>query len=505
MSVSDPGPNPLRPYYHPPSTSAIHPEPVANASSRPQPTFNFPNIDYAEYLPDSSPSVSESIKDLIDKAIWRYSSVLIAQPFEVAKTILQVYVAEDSDSSSGATVPATFKSTKLDSPNASPNSSEDEPDFFTSSKVRAGSFSPSPPRGRSGRPTPSRHVTDRSGYIPPSSTSTSSESRLHLKNAHSLLDALSTMTSSSGLPCIWKAANTTFVYSILLRTLETFLQSILSAVLGLSDTDFPSTPYDPSSTAVPSILTTTSPATTLLVTTVSTACTHLLLLPIDTARTRLILTPLSSPPRTLYRTLRTLSSLFPMHLLPIAVLHSALPSLISTSTPLALKSYLTLDPILNPLSYSIATFASAILELGVKYPLETVLRRAQIATFTSPALFASNLRSSAASSAQQRPVETIVPTSRTYRGVIPTMWTIIHEEGSSPVSVPTKTTGKASLQKRRNGQGIEGLYRGWRVGMWGLVGVWGAGLMGGLGATASSEATAAGAAGGGGHGHGGKF
>lgn len=37
-----------------------------------------------------------------------------------------------------------------------------------------------------------------------------------------------------------------------------------------------------------------------------------------------------------------------------------------------------------------------------------------------------------------------------------------------------------SPRRVRKGQGIEGLYRGWRVGMWGLVGVWGASYIGGM-------------------------
>ena len=55
-----------------------------------------------------------------------------------------------------------------------------------------------------------------------------------------------------------------------------------------------------------------------------------------------------------------------------------------------------------------------------------------------------------------------------------------------------------SKKKRRKGQGIEGLYRGCRVGMWGLIGVWGAGWMGGM---ATGSIDAAGEAGG----HAGKF
>jgi mitochondrial fusion and transport protein UGO1 len=40
---------------------------------------------------------------------------------------------------------------------------------------------------------------------------------------------------------------------------------------------------------------------------------------------------------------------------------------------------------------------------------------------------------------------------------------------------------------------VEGLYRGWRLGLWSLVGVWGAGFIGGLqgGAEPATEGVAA--------------
>lgn len=52
--------------------------------------------------------------------------------------------------------------------------------------------------------------------------------------------------------------------------------------------------------------------------------------------------------------------------------------------------------------------------------------------------------------------------------------------GASAVKVTSAT--KAKGEKRKKGQGVEGLFRGWRVGMWGLVGVWGAATLGGVGA-----------------------
>lgn len=72
-----------------------------------------------------------------------------------------------------------------------------------------------------------------------------------------------------------------------------------------------------------------------------------------------------------------------------------------------------------------------------------------------------------------------------YKGVLGTMWSIVREEGTSFPEAGLATGGIRSLKKGkkivRKGQGIEGLWRGWRVGMWGLAGVWGARAMSGNG------------------------
>lgn len=65
-----------------------------------------------------------------------------------------------------------------------------------------------------------------------------------------------------------------------------------------------------------------------------------------------------------------------------------------------------------------------------------------------------------------------------YNGVFGTMWAIAREEGVREEVSGAKKGRKAKVS-RRSGQGVEGLWRGWRVGMWGLVGVWGSGLFSG--------------------------
>lgn len=111
--------NPLRPYYRPP-TIEQQAEPVSIPSSNPFSGGNsydvasgakyaskakhmLNDLDYKGLVGEPSPSVVESARELVDELIWKYLSVLIGQPFEVAKMILQ---ARDQDEKAAVTVAA---------------------------------------------------------------------------------------------------------------------------------------------------------------------------------------------------------------------------------------------------------------------------------------------------------------------------------------------------------------------------------------------------------------
>lgn len=146
MSSTREGVNPLRPYYIPPSigekVGALPPQPnpfsTGNTTATPT-TPNkyasrardiFPDIDYKDHLDDLSPSAVQSVKQFIDELLWKYTSVLMSQPFEVAKTILQVRIQDDLGNlniseavkaprkpSPGLMSPTSLGSPDLDSPN----------------------------------------------------------------------------------------------------------------------------------------------------------------------------------------------------------------------------------------------------------------------------------------------------------------------------------------------------------------------------------------------------
>lgn len=102
MTTSRDAPNPLRPYYVPPSIG-LAPNAAPNTTSAAGPSRGsigssardiFSEFDYGGPLFDSdTPSVADMAKKILDQALWKYTSVLFAQPFDVAKTILQVRLA----------------------------------------------------------------------------------------------------------------------------------------------------------------------------------------------------------------------------------------------------------------------------------------------------------------------------------------------------------------------------------------------------------------------------
>lgn len=211
--------------------------------------------------------------------------------------------------------------------------------------------------------------------------------------------------------------------------LESWLLSFVSAVCYLPDP------------AMFDVLDSPQPMGSLLATLAASCLSSLLLAPLDLARIRTIMTPLDRAPYSIMGALNTLPSfLCPAPVIVPTILHSVLPSLASISTPMLLRSVfgLAVDPFSQPLAYNVVSFVSAVLQLSVKLPLETVLRTAQLSICPNDPM--------------------VVPT-RKYSGVAGTVW--------------------ASLTQERNDRwGCESLYRGWKVGLWGIISVWSLQLLG---------------------------
>lgn len=569
LPISRDAPNPLRPYYIPPSIG-LPPElppqtsnassagmasgsppysagPGLRSSSLSKPSFGsqardmLSDLDYDSYFPgssSSSPTVAEHAKKLLDQALWNYTSVLLAQPFEVAKTLLQIHEARGHlapglrvngddwrGSESSRSRPASVASAKYaEYPSDEDESDDDAPGYFTSTAptshrqpqhhLHGGHRSPSGSRSRSPSPRKrhQRNVHSRSRSATPTRPPQAPARKLDLKRADSLLEVIAQLWQKESAWGVWKGTNCTFIYHFLLKTTESWFRSALSALLNIPDPG--SMGASASSFGGLDIIESPSPLMSLGVAVAATAIAATILAPLDLIRTRLIVTPISSAPRSIYPCLSLLPSIsISSNLLPATLLHACVPTLVSSSTPLVLRSTLSIDPIVTPTAYSFSTFLASTAELFLRLPLETVLRRGQVAVLQDnenrrlaaeyrqePARasasnsYFSGYESQYSEPVLKKPVEdsslrrfhTIIDPGP-YRGVLGTIWFVVREEGVTTVG-PTASKA-ASAQKMgfqrpvrtRKGQGVHGLWRGWRVGVWGLIGIWGAAAMGGGG------------------------
>lgn len=241
--------NPLRPYYIPPKIGELPDptsSPAANSFSRGNAAGDgyaskardlFPDLDYKDYINEPSSSAVEAIKDLIDELLWKYTSVLMAQPFEVAKTILQVRShAESADATSPAGTPlatptategryAGYNNSASIYDYADSDSDADEPAYFTSNVPGTPTPSQSQ-RGRRTRQEPSRPAL-KNAAVPPY--------QLNLRLPDSVTEVLGQLWHKEGAWGVWKGSNATFLYTMLMSVLENWSRSALSALFNVPD------------------------------------------------------------------------------------------------------------------------------------------------------------------------------------------------------------------------------------------------------------------------------
>lgn len=233
-------------------------------------------------------------------------------------------------------------------------------------------------------------------------------------------DVIGALQSRDGFRGLWRGVNTTFIMDAMQLTLEAWLSGFFSSLSGVPDPHF----LDITHSATPGASLATAVAASVV--------TAVVLSPLSIIRTRMVTTTFETNPRSVRTSLKELDSLVcPSEVFLPTVLFSSATSVLSKSTSYILQHILGVDPSSSPLWYSMLSFISNVLQVGVKLPLETLVRRAHL----------SYLKLSS---------ESLLIKPMKYEGVFGTMWSIL--------------SGRV---------GIETLYRGWRVSMLGVISEWG--------------------------------
>ncbi|EQL00109.1 Mitochondrial carrier domain protein [Ophiocordyceps sinensis CO18] len=456
--------NPLRPYHKPPTMGDGNAAPTAGLARH-----VFADIDYKDYIGESS--MGQTMKELVDELMWKYASVLMAQPFEVAKTILQ---AKDQGDNAASAPPMktharwgqTSSSRGISAHDNQDSDSEgDEMSYFTSTAPET----PTPSsRGRAAR---ARHAASPTPSPQRRKQAVTPEHYLQLGRPDSVLEVIGQLWQKDGVWGVWKGSNATFLYTVLKSLLENWSRSFLSAILNVPDLGVKedidrlvdiASPY---------------PWASLFVAGTAAVATGLLLSPLDLVRTRLIMTPGNSGQRRTLPSLRSLPSyLCPSSIAMPTILNSLIHPLLTLSTPLLLRTRFMIDSQVSPMTFSVTKFCASSAAILIKLPIETVLRRGQMAVLADQAYVG-------AFGAKGQSIETIVPVGR-YHGIFGTLYHIASEEGTREVPPKQATAKRGRVGARalqpthKKGQGLQGLWRGWKGNWWGLVGLWTASVVG---------------------------
>ncbi|CCG83140.1 Mitochondrial fusion and transport protein Ugo1 [Taphrina deformans PYCC 5710] len=365
--------DPIGPSVHRPYYT---PKPTSYLSGRIEPLDgqNSSDLPY-DFIDNPSLPSREAVSAFAQAQIIEYIGICIAQPFENAKILLQCQLIPKG-------LPRHAADAEVE------DDEEADPDYFSEETSHA--------------PT-ERRTTDRLGYIPQNEGDepTRPPWQIAPKYPPTLGKVMDAVWTTEGLLGSLKSTNLSFMYHILQEILEGQFSGILSALFSIPD---------------PILALESSDTSSLAVTVVSAGLAAILLAPLDIARTKIILTPISEPRGIIY-TLRSL----PSRLCPPSLV---LPTLLERIVPAVLQH--ALQSLFEPIS--------GLIQLFLRLPLETVLRRAQVSY--SP------------------PRKSIVHLGA-YNGIFGTPLWITSQEGD----------------------GAFGLYRGWKAGLYGVVGVWSLGLV----------------------------
>lgn len=278
-------------------------------------------------------------------------------------------------------------------------------------------------------------------------------------------DIIAAIHGRDGLRGIWRAVNTSFIIDAFQVTIEAWLSGFYSSLSGVPDPHFLDVAYSPTPGA--SLLTAVAAATT----------TAVILAPLSIIRTRLVTTTLATDPRSVRTSIGRLESwTCPLEVLFPTVLYASVTSLVRKSAGYVIHIVFGVDKIVSPVVHGLLTLAGTMLEVGVKLPLETMVRRAHMlylmgsktigvtestGGMTEAGEGSETPRDSEATRSKKRSKrrdsgklqvhpEDLIVKPVAYNGVFSTVWSVVSGQ-----------------------EAVATLYRGWRVSVLGVLSEWG--------------------------------
>ncbi|KAI0462414.1 hypothetical protein LJB42_003906 [Komagataella kurtzmanii] len=392
-------------------------------------------------------SVKELLTSVLKNFIKKYLRNLISQPFEVARLLLQVGVFPKHDVSNKEhkVVTTDFQSSDDEDIEYLIPADTSQSSFESSNNLQ-GSISVKP-KSRSHRRFSSIETAPPTIEV----VSVDEECSKYKLNPFSLntLDVISSLFTQDGVKGMFRALNTTFIYNTLFATIEAWISGFISPLLSIPD------PY------FVDVIHSSDPSKALVLILAASVVTAVILQPIELINVRFMVTPTNKPETN--RSFRSQISqysprdfLCPWSLLLPTINHSLASNGLKRYIPYLLFTQFNMDIYNSPVMYPLITLVTNSIELFIRLPVETLLRRAQLNYLLNNPNCNKTLR--------LQHNELSVPFGG-YYGYFSTLYYVY--TGSKP------SFDKVSVTELNNiNRGLESIFRGWKVGLLHVLSNW---------------------------------
>lgn len=427
------------------------------------------DLEFQEYFDFNN--LSELLKNLVWNFCKNYCKVVVSQPLEMVRLVLQVGTFEfpkDTQKKSKPYSRLLQDSKELDTPLETDisDNSDAEVDYFQS-------------------PDKSIHIVKEK----PSAKSTTkvrkqrSSNKIRNKNkiqpaSKHTIDIMSSLVSKDGPFSLFRGINAAFIHQTLSHTIEAWVTGFISPFLGIPDPFFLDLTH------------LTEPLKSLWLSVLACVLTGLVLMPLDLIRIRLMVTQFNKPfgeenngtsstdslsanikeekrPPMNIRSIRESFLNFPLHFLtrppPTIAFLTALcqfsTSIFRKAAPYVLFVRFNIDSYLSPNLYTLVNLFLLILEFSIKLPVENLLRKEQVRYLLKP------------KSVTDDPMK-VITIEDEYTDLIVDFnsgW-----KDTEDLDVDSQDADKehevVGLWERFK---ILGLFNGWKVGVLNVIGFWG--------------------------------
>ncbi|KAG7660328.1 uncharacterized protein J8A68_006165 [[Candida] subhashii] len=441
------------------------------------------DLEFNEYF--DLHNLTELIKNLLWNFIKNYMKVVLSQPLEIVRLVLQVGKFDFIEKPSQQVKPDLSK--RLLSENNINGSTNDiialSPTISTDEEEEINYFQPNLEQqvwstqnsmhqdATATTPTPTS-TTETATPQPvqeapiarksPSTNSIRKKSRSNKitpKSIHTI-DILTSIVNKDGPFALFRGINASFIYQTLSRTIEAWITGFVSPFLGVPDPFFLDLTHS------------NDPFKSLWLSVSACVLTGLVLMPLDLIRVKLMLTQFTTTTpeesENNNRSVRESIRNFPIYYLThppwpivcLTVLHQFSTSIFRKAAPYILLIKFNIDSYSRPNIFTFVNLISLIMEFFIKLPLENLLRKSQLGFLLLD------------KSQDEMKVITVLNPEEN----------LIVEYNSGEMS--DEDVNAMSLWQRVKSLG---LFNGWRVGVLNVIGFWGYNILKSDGAELKEE------------------